>query len=995
MKKFLIVVVALLVVFIAAAIILPVIFKEDIKAAIDKELDAAVNADILFDVENFNLSLFTNFPNITATMKEFGVINRAPFEGEILFATEELEVEINLMSIISGETPRIKGISLIRPIINVLVKEDGSANYDIAVASEEEETVEVDTAASEFSFGIDHWEIIDGSITYDDKSMPFLLKLEGFNHSGSGDFTQASFDLNTITSVDSLTLGYDGDLYMEKKQASIDMVISISENFSKYTFKENTAKINDFAMGFDGWFLMADDYFDMDITYSGKENTFKSLLSLVPGMYSSDFSSLTAEGILSFDGMVKGKYDDNTMPAFNVGLQVNDGMFQYPDLPTAVKNVNIDMLVDNKDGVIDNTSIDIKKFHMDFGNNPIDAVLSIANLTDYRTKANIKASLNLAELNQMFPIEGLDMKGIFAMNLNANGTYDSTMNTMPILSGAMSLNNGFVKSSEFPIPLEDLHFESTFENKSGKMEDFALAVNDFTMIMDKEEFHSDILFNNLVNYTWKITASGGVDLQKITAIFPLEGMELAGLIKANLETSGDMAAVDAEAYGKLPTSGDVSISNFVYKDVTLPYDVTISTANASFNPREMQLKSFDGKVGKSDMKMSGSITNYIGYALNDNEVLKGTLDFSSNMLDLNEMMPEEEESATTIPADTTSYSVIPVPKNIDFTLNSNIKKMIFMDFNITDATGSIIVRDGVANLSNLKFNMLGGTFKVGGTYDTKDMAKPGYDLKLGIENLSISESFKAFSMVQKFAPLAKSMTGKVSSDFNISGLLQQDFMPKLETVSGGGVLKIVQAALTQESKFVTSLTSVTKLDDAKEVTLKDVVMAATIENGRLNVKPFDFKFGNYPAKVEGSTGMDGSIDYKLKMDVPAGKLGSAASGLTSQLGLGNVNENTIIPLNLGMGGTALEPKIQLLGSDAKAQIKDAAVTKAKEEAKTAATDAVKELTDGKDAGSIVGSLLNSDSTKANDSTKIEVKEAVEDKAKETIQNLFKNRKNKN
>lgn len=319
-----------------------------------------------------------------------------------------------------------------------------------------------------------------------------------------------------------------------------------------------------------------------------------------------------------------------------------------------------------------------------------------------------------------------------------------------------------------------------------------------------------------------------------------------------------------------------------------------------------------------------------------------------------------------------------------------------MDFNITDATGDIIVRDGVANLSNLKFNMLGGTFLLGGKYDTKDPDKPGYDLDLNVENLSISESFKAFSMVRKFAPIAQSMSGTVSTDFNISGLLAQDFMPKLETVSGGGLLKIVQASLNNDSKIVSGLTSVTKLNDNEDVTLKNVVMSATIKDGRLSVKPFGFNFGAYPGKVEGSTGIDGSIDYNVKMDVPAGKLGTQASGLTSQLGLGNVDENTIIPLNIGMTGTALDPKIQLLGTGAKQQVKDAVVTKAKDEAKDAAKDALKDVVMDSAAGNIIGTLLNKkDSTKdstAVDSTKTEVKEQIEEKAKETIKNLFNKRK---
>ncbi|MDH5604861.1 MAG: membrane biogenesis protein, partial [Cyclobacteriaceae bacterium] len=747
-----------------AAVLLPVIFKEDIKLAIDEQLEASVNADILFDVDNFSLSMFSNFPNITASMKEFGVINRAPFEGEILFAAEALEIEINLKSILFDDTPRLKGLSLIGPIINIKVLEDGRANYDIAVPSEEEAPV-AEEESGDFSFGIDHWEIVNGEIVYDDKSLPFLLELKGFDHSGSGDFTQDVFDLKTLTHADTINMGYDGDMYFSDKSFDMDITITLSDDMSKYTFKENTLTINDFSLGFDGWLFMGPDYYDMDLTYAAKDNTFKSLLSIIPGMYTADFADIEAAGVLSFEGGARGKYDSLSMPAFNVGLLVKDGMFKYPDLPTAVENINLDMKVDNADGVIENTKIDIATFHMDFGKNPVDARLSVANLRDYLTDATIKASLNLAELGQMFPIEGLDMKGIYTLDMTAKGTYDSTMKTMPVLQGTMALDKGYIKSSEFPIPLEDLHFNTTLENKTGKMSDFTAHIKDFTMIMDKEEFRADVLFRNLDNYTWDVKAKGGVDIEKMTHIFPLEGMELAGKIKADIQTSGDMAALDAEQYEKLPTSGSMALDGFTYKDVTLPYDVTIKTATATFDPRKMTLENYEGTVGKSDMKMKGNITNYMGYVLHDNEVLRGTLDFQSNLLDMNELMAEEEEEGQSAPAeeDTAAYTVVPIPKNIDFVLNSTIKRMVFMDLNIDNAKGNIIVRDGVANLSDITFNLLGGTFKMAGAYDTKDPDKPLYDFNLDIENLPIKEAFSYFTIVKKFAPIAQSMDGNFST----------------------------------------------------------------------------------------------------------------------------------------------------------------------------------------------------------------------------------------
>jgi hypothetical protein len=79
------------------------------------------------------------------------------------------------------------------------------------------------------------------------------------------------------------------------------------------------------------------------------------------------------------------------------------------------------------------------------------------------------------------------------------------------------------------------------------------CVNDFSMNMDGERFDANLLLQNLDDYTWDVKAKGGIDLEKMTKIFPLEGMTLAGKVKADIQTKGKMSDLDAERYDKLPT----------------------------------------------------------------------------------------------------------------------------------------------------------------------------------------------------------------------------------------------------------------------------------------------------------------------------------------------------------------------------------------------------------------------------------------------------------
>lgn len=987
MKKVLIGLGAFVILLVAAAFIIPVVFKDDIKAAIAKAIAENINADVIFEVDNFDLTIFRNFPNITAEVKDFGVFNRAPFEGVPLFVVEELDVEINLKDLIFGDQLKIKGITLIQPQITIKVLKDGRANYDITYPSADTLQTGSEEPAS-FSFGIDHWEIVDGELEYDDQSLPFFTSLKGLNHSGKGDFNEQAFDLTTRSSVDSVTVAYDGVEYLTNKHAIIDATIGISEDYTRFTFKDNLTKLNDFAMSADGWFKMNENDYGMDIQFKSPENTFKSLLSLVPGIYSKDFNSIETKGDLSFAGFVKGTYSDTQMPAFNVALNVNEAMFKYPDLPTAISNINLDLLVDNKTGVIENTVVDLKKLHLDFGANPVDARLLIENLKDYRMDGNLKASLNLAELSKMFPLDGLDMKGMFSVNATAKGVYDSLKKIMPAINASMSLANGYVKSAEFPLPLEDLRFNSTVQNTSGNLAETIIIVKDFGMVLDGEKLTADLTLQNLDDYTWDLKAMGGVDLEKITKIFPLEGMTLAGKVKANIETKGKYSDVEASRYDRLPTSGTASLKDFKFNSKDLPYSITVSQSEAVFDPKKVELKNTVGTIGKSDFTITGAINNYMGYLFNPNETIKGTVNFNATLLDLNEFMTDTDEAATS--TDTTSYGVIPVPENIDFLLRSNIKTVKMMDFVISNAVGDIVVKDGVANLNGIKFNMLGGAFLVSGSYNTKDIKHPLYDFGLKIDNLSIQQAANSFSIVQTYAPIAGLVTGSFGTDFKISGELGQDMLPKMNTVNADGLIKIAQAALTQ-SNLVSNITSLTKLDDANQVTLKDVIMSATIKEGLLSVKPFNVKFGSYVTNVSGSTGLDGSINYLLKMNVPAGKLGSQLQGFINQ-NTGSTNSTSEIPVTIGLGGTYKDPKTSLMTQEQQQQAKEAVTAAAEEKGKQAIDDVLA----GKKPEDALKDLLNpkkdTSKTIGKDTTKTDVQQETQKVLEDKLQNLLKKKK---
>ncbi|MBL0341605.1 MAG: hypothetical protein IPP71_12075 [Bacteroidetes bacterium] len=196
---------------------------------------------------------------------------------------------------------------------------------------------------------------------YDDRSLGFRTVLDGLDHEGSGDFTQDLFQLSTQSSIASFIMSYGGVNYIHKAKALIQADLEMDMLNSKYTFKKNEVKLNELAFGFDGFIAMPAEDIDMDLKFDVRQNEFRNFMSMIPGVYSEGFDKVQSKGKLAFNGFIKGRYNDNSMPGFGINLKIADGMFKYPDLPTAINNVSVDLNITNPDGVPDHTIINLKE----------------------------------------------------------------------------------------------------------------------------------------------------------------------------------------------------------------------------------------------------------------------------------------------------------------------------------------------------------------------------------------------------------------------------------------------------------------------------------------------------------------------------------------------------------------------------------------------------------------------------------------------------------
>ena len=251
MKKLFKFIAIFIVILLVILISVPFIFKGKIVAMVKEETNKSINAKV--DFGDFDLSLIRNFPNFSLRVNNLSVINIAPFEGDTLIFAKQLDLTIDVMSVIKGEQISIRKVGIDSPVMYFLVNEAGKANWDIAKPSAEPKGAE---KPSTFKASLQKYSISNGLIVYDDKTMPFFLKLDNVNHSGSGDFTQDLFELRTTTEVGKTDMAYGGVNYINKARTKIDADLDMNMKEMRFTFKNNKIQLNELFLDFSGWVMI-------------------------------------------------------------------------------------------------------------------------------------------------------------------------------------------------------------------------------------------------------------------------------------------------------------------------------------------------------------------------------------------------------------------------------------------------------------------------------------------------------------------------------------------------------------------------------------------------------------------------------------------------------------------------------------------------------------------------------------------------------------------
>lgn len=623
MKKFLKVFGVILLLVVGLLIAAPFILEAKIGDLIRTNVNNNVNAKL--DFSEANLSLIKSFPNADLRLQKVTLINRAPFEGDTLFAADEVNLTLGLSELFksAGDPIAIQNLSLDGAHIQVKVNEEEIANYEIGKDTGEPTTTSEESES--FTLDLQSYEISNSRVIYDDKAAKVYLVVSDIQHTGNGDLSATTSELDTKTEA-TVTFELDSTNYLNKNRIKLDALIGVDLANDKYTFLKNEAIVNQLPLVFDGFVKVNENSQEIDISFQTPSADFKNFLAVIPETYSKNIENVKTTGGFVLEGNFNGIVDETHIPKFDIKINSENASFKYPDLPKSVRNVFIDVDIINATGITEDTYVDIGKLAFMIDEDTFNMVAKINELMgNTKVKAHVDGKINLANIEKAYPVPAdLDLKGIlnadittaFDMASIENKQYENTQTT-----GTMSLADFEYNSAEMPNPVKLKTTALTFNPKT-------VTLNKMVGSTGKTDFNATGTINNFLGYMFNDeNVEGNFDLKSDT--FALNDFMSSDEEINSGENTSEGKPVPPEEKIKIPSFLDANINatantvlydDLVLKDVKGQLQIKDEKATLS----NMTTSIFDG-----NMVFNGEVST-------KNETPTFTMKLGMNQLEIGE-----------------------------------------------------------------------------------------------------------------------------------------------------------------------------------------------------------------------------------------------------------------------------------------------------------------------------------------------------------------------
>lgn len=878
-------------------------------------LDAANQTlNVHLDMESVELTFFSTFPQFGLKVKNGSLVSKALNDSswcktDSLLSFKECVLTVNPIAYLTENRIVVHNLSLEEVAVYAYRNKTGKANWEVTRASVD--TIPADTASTDFNSEIDirNIELKHANLVFDDRNTDIYSRIDDANLKLRLSLTKGISTLGLKFDNKNILFWQQGELLVNKIATSLRTDIMVDRQTAVWKLKDTELDVNGIRLDVNGAFRRdtVAKTIGMDLEYGLHAPSMETVLRMIPKSYVKD-SKVSAKGEVTVSGRVRGVYGDKKLPAVSLKIGIKEASAQYKGLPYGIDEVTADF-----DAYVDlmrhqPSYLNLKIFHFKGAHTEVLADAKVDDLLDDPLITfHTKSTVDLDALAKTFPLQE---------SVTITGKLDADMGMKCRLSalkkqdiGRMKLGGKLeLKDFELKDTAKDFDFlgNATFrfrdnETLQAQMDVRKLVLRSRFLSSDIERLVANVSSTNpqdtnrIVSLQCdmevsKLRASMGdsiklysarakaqaalgpqeVDVTKPAIDFSLRADSLffsAAGTRMAMNVAGIKMKADKLNDSLWMPKGIVGFNRLRFRTPEFGLPIRMSKTAVTVDGPKITLKNASVRIGRSNMTATGDMMG-VYRAMTKGEKLTAHLSLTSDLIDCNQLI-----NSLSFPEDTTEVltdsvpsemELFVIPRNIDFELQTDLKKVIFEKMLFENVHGAVDIKNQAIHLEDLSMRALDADMKAVMVYKAGSPrgGYAGFDFK--IRNINIAKLVDFVPALDTIVPMLRSFKGRVMFDVAADARLDSAMNVRIPTLRSAIHIKGDSLVLMDGETFA-EISKMLMFKNKKENVFDSISVNVTVHDGNVTVYPFLVEIDRYKAAVGGEQGLDMNFNYHISI----------------------------------------------------------------------------------------------------------------------------------
>lgn len=305
LKRILLILAAGFILFIATGIMLGIVYEEEVKQRIVKEVNQGLNSEI--SVKEISLSVFKKFPYAALHFKNLMALDAIETNApkDTLLYAEGLFLEFNLLDIFTRKYT-IRKVDVSNAVLRLKVDENGNDNFHFWKTGG-------DTTSAHLAFKLAEVGLHNVDFSFRSVQSGFHLNTQIDYLELSGNFQADVFDLDAQSKLLVQTFTVGETEYLHNQPTRLSVITRIDTRKKRYEVDKGSVDFGKLAFQVDGYFQDGTEQI-LDLKLKGEKLDIPTLLSFIPHRFITKLDGYKPEGKTSFGLHLHANLSDPEVP---------------------------------------------------------------------------------------------------------------------------------------------------------------------------------------------------------------------------------------------------------------------------------------------------------------------------------------------------------------------------------------------------------------------------------------------------------------------------------------------------------------------------------------------------------------------------------------------------------------------------------------------------------------------------------------------------------